>query len=158
MLVIYLSLFTTGWALPCQQLFIIFLVLWSSHFFLSEVRLVNFVFGPSSEHLRRVWSKVRPFMQIHVCCSVAKSCPTLCVIPWTAAHQASRSFHISQSLIKLMSTESVIPPTHLIRGWHHLLLSSIFPIFSKESALHIRWPKYWSFSISLSNEYWVDFL
>ena len=124
---------------------------WSSH--LSEVRLVNFVFGPSSEHLRRAWSKVRPFMQIHVCCSVAKLHPTLCVTPWTAAHQASWSFHISWSLLKLMFTESVIPPTHLIRGWHHFLLSSTFPIFSKGSALHIRWPKYWSFSISLSNEY-----
>ena len=77
--------------------------------------------------------------------------------PWTAARQASLSFTISQSLLKLMSIESVIPSNHLI-FCHPLLLPSIFPsirVFSNHSALCIRWPKYWSFSssISPSNEY-----
>ena len=75
----------------------------------------------------------------------------------TAALQASLSFTISWSFLKLMSIESVILSNHLILC-HSLLLPSIFPnirVFSNESALHIRWPKYWSFSfsISLSNDY-----
>ena len=77
-------------------------------------------------------------------------------IPWTAAHQASLSFTISQSLFKLMSIESVMLSIHLVFCHPLLLLSSIFPsirVFSNESALHIRWPRYWSFSISPSNEY-----
>ena len=76
--------------------------------------------------------------------------------PWTAACQASLSFTISQSLLKLMSIESVMPSNHLILCRPLLLLPSIFPsirVFSKESALRIRWSKYWSFSISPSNEY-----
>ena len=80
----------------------------------------------------------------------------LFVTPWTAAHQASLSFTISLSLLKLMSTESVMPSSHLILCHPPLLLPSIFPsirIFSNELALHIRWPKYWSLSISPSNEY-----
>ena len=77
--------------------------------------------------------------------------------PWTAALQASLSLTISRSLLKLMSIESVMPSNHLILC-HSLLLPSIFPsirIFSNESALRIRWPKYWSFSFSISpsNEY-----
>jgi len=76
--------------------------------------------------------------------------------PWTAAHQASLSFTISQSLI--MSIESVMPFNHLVLCYPLLLLPSIFPsirVFSNESALHIRWSKYWSFSFSMSpsNEY-----
>ena len=77
-------------------------------------------------------------------------------IPWTAAHQASRSFTISQSLLKLTSIESVMLSNHLILCHPLLLLPSIFTrirVFSNESALCIRWPKYWSFSISRSNEY-----
>ena len=77
----------------------------------------------------------------------------LFVTPWTAAHQASLSITNSQSLPKLMSIESVIPSDHLILGRPLLLLPSIFPsirVFSNESALHIRWPKYWSFSFSIS--------
>ena len=73
--------------------------------------------------------------------------------PWTAAHQASLSFTISQSLLKLMSTESVMPSHHLVLCRPLLLLPSAFPssrVFSKELALHIRWPKYWSFSFSIS--------
>ena len=76
--------------------------------------------------------------------------------PWTAAHQASLSITISRSLLKLMSFESVMPSNHLIFCHPLLLLPSIFPsikVFSNESALPIRWPKYWSFSISPSNEY-----
>ena len=80
------------------------------------------------------------------------------VIPWTAAHQASLSNTNSWSLLKLMSIESVMPYNHLIFYHPLLLLPSIFPnimVFSNESALHIRWLKYWSFclSISPSNEY-----
>ena len=78
--------------------------------------------------------------------------------PWTAAYQASRSFTISQSLLKFMFVESVILSNQLIFCHPLLLLPSIFPsirVFSNESALCIRWPKYWSFSfrISSSNEY-----
>ena len=90
--------------------------------------------------------------------------------PWTAACQASLSFTISQSLLKLMPIESVMPSNYLILCRPLLLLPSIFPsisIFSNESALCIRWPKYWSFSISPSSEYfrlisfrmdWLDLL
>ena len=72
--------------------------------------------------------------------------------PWTAVPQASLSFTISQSLLKLMSIESVMPSNHLILC-HPLLLPSIFPsirVSSSESVLHIRCPKYWSFSFSIS--------
>ena len=96
----------------------------------------------------------------------------LFVTPWTAACQASLSITNSRSLLKLMSVESVVPSNHLILCCPLLLLPSIFPsirVFSKESVLHIRWPKYWSFSfnISLSNEHsglisfrrdWLDLL
>ena len=92
--------------------------------------------------------------------------------PWTVACQASLSFTISWSLLKLMSTESVMPSNHLILSCHLLLLPSVFPsirVFSNESVLHIRWPNYWSFSFSISpsNEYsglisfrmdWLDLL
>ena len=79
----------------------------------------------------------------------------LSVTPWTAAHQASLSFTISQSLLRLMSIETVMPSSHLLCR-PLLLLPSVFPsirVFSNKLALHIRWPKYWSFSISPSNEY-----
>ena len=94
------------------------------------------------------------------CCLVTKSCPTLClfVTPWTAGHQTSLSFTISRSLRKLMSVESVMPSNHLTRRRPLLFLPSIFPsisVFSNQSVLPIRWPKYWSFgfSISPSSEY-----
>ena len=86
------------------------------------------------------------------CCSVAQSCPTFWA-PWTAAHQASLSFTISQSLFKLTFTESVMPSDHLILCCPLLLLPSIFlsiRVYSNESALHIKWPKYRSFSFSIS--------
>jgi len=86
------------------------------------------------------------------------SCVQIFSSPWTAAHQASLSFTIFWSLFKLMSIESMIPSKHLILCHPLLLLPSIFPstrIFSKELTLQIRWPKYWSFSFSISpsNEY-----
>jgi len=100
------------------------------------------------------------------------SCVQLFPTPCAAAHQASLSITNSQSLLKLMSIESVMPSNHLILCCPLLLLPSIFPsirVFSNESVLHIRWPKYWSFSfnVSPSNEYsglisfrmdWLDLL
>ena len=103
--------------------------------------------------------------------SVTQSCPKLAT-PWTTARQASLSITNSQNLLKLKSIESVMPPNQLI-FCHPLLLSpSVFPsirVFSNESVLRIRWPKYWSFSfnISPSSEYsglisfrmdWLDLL
>ena len=73
--------------------------------------------------------------------------------PWTAAHQGSLSTTNSQSLLKLMSIESVMPSNHLILCCPLLFLPSVFPsirVFSNESALHIRWPKYWSFSFNIN--------
>ena len=86
------------------------------------------------------------------------SCFWLFDNPWTASHHVSLSITNSQSLLKLTFIESVMPSNHLILCCLCLLLPSIFPrirVFSNESALHIRWPKYWnfSFSISPSNEY-----
>ena len=96
----------------------------------------------------------------------------LFVIPWTAAHQASLSITNSWSLLKFMAIELVMPSNHLILCRSLFLLPSVFPsirVFSSESVLHIRWPKYWSFSFSISpsNEYsglisfrmdWLDLL
>ena len=86
------------------------------------------------------------------------SCVRLFATPWTASHQASLSITNSQGLVKCMSIESVMPSNHLILCCPLLLQSAIFPsirVFSNESVLHIRWPKYWSFSFSMSpsNEY-----
>ena len=78
------------------------------------------------------------------------------VTPWTATHQASLSFTISQSLPKLLSIESEMPSNHLILCHPLLFLPSIFPsirVFPNELAHLIRWPKYWSFSISPSKDY-----
>ena len=100
------------------------------------------------------------------------SCVWLFVTPWPATRQASLSITNSQNLLKFMSIESVMPFNHLILFRPLLLLPSIFlrfRVFSNESVLHIRWPKYWSFSfgISPSNEYsglisfrmdWLDLL
>ena len=98
------------------------------------------------------------------------SCVRLFVTPWTAAHQASLSITNSWSLLKLMSIELVMPSNNLILCFPLLLPPSIFSsimVFSSESVLPIRRPKYWSFSISPSNEYsglisfridWLDLL
>ena len=83
------------------------------------------------------------------------SCVWLFATPWTAACQASLSLTISWSLLKLMSIESVMPSNHLILCHPLLLLPSVFPrirVFSNVSALLIKWPKYWSFSICPSND------
>ena len=80
----------------------------------------------------------------------------LSVTPWTAASQASQSITNSRNLLKLMSIESVMPSNHFILCHPLLLPPSIFPsirVFSNESVLRIRWPEYWTFSISPSNEY-----
>ena len=104
--------------------------------------------------------------------SVTQSCPTVFATPWTAACQASLSITNSQSWLKLMSTELVMSSNHLILCCSLLLLPSILPsirVFSNELVLHIRWPKDWSFSFSISpsNEYsglisfrmdWLDLL
>ena len=89
--------------------------------------------------------------------SVSQSCLTLCD-PMDSACQASLSFTMFQTFLKFMSIESVMPSNHLMLCHSLLLLPSIFPsirVFSKESALPVRWPKYWSFSFSISpsNEY-----
>ena len=100
------------------------------------------------------------------------SCVQLFATPWTAAHQSSQSITNCQSLLKLISLESVIPSNDLTLCRPHCLLSSVFPsnrVFSNESVLCIRWPKYWNFcfNISPSNEYsglisfridWLDVL
>ena len=99
------------------------------------------------------------------------SCVQFFAAPWTAARQAPLSSTISWSLLKFMSIESVIPSNHLILCYPLFLPPSIFPIsirvFSNKSVLHIRWLKYWSFSISPFNEYsglvsfrmdWLDLL
>ena len=86
---------------------------------------------------------------VQICCSVMSDSAT----PWTVAHQASLSFTISWSLLRLTSTESVMPSNLLILFCPLLFLFTIFPsirVFSNESVLRIRWPKYWNFSFSIS--------
>ena len=113
-----------------------------------------------------------PFLSVHCTSVQLLSHVWLFATPWTAACQASPSIINSESLFKLKSTESVMISNHLILCHPLLLLPSVFPnikVFSSESVLRIRWPKYWSFSfsISTSNEYsglisfridWSDFL
>ena len=106
------------------------------------------VWGPGNLH-----HSIKMVLSLFSCSVVSNS-----VTQWTAAHQASLYFTISRSLLKLMSIESVMPSNYLILCRPRLLLPSIFPsvrVFFNESALHIRWPKCWSFSFSTSpsNEY-----
>ena len=120
--------------------------------------------------LERVWRKGNPLTLLvgmqtstattenSVSSVQSLSCVWLSVTPWTAAHQASLSITNSQSLLGLMPIELVMPSNHLILCHPLLLPPSIFPsirVFSNESTLHIRWPKYWSFSFNInpSNEY-----
>ena len=120
--------------------------------------LVNFI-APSYPHA----SKMQPSVACYTSLSSVQffqwlSHVRLFVTPWTAACQVSLSITNSQSLLKVMSIESVMPSNHLILCRPLLLLPSVFPnirIFPSESALHIRWPKYWYFSFSISpfNEY-----
>ena len=113
-----------------------------------------------------VWKPSHTVSSVQFSSSVMSDSAT----PWTAARQASLSITKSWSLLKLMSIELEMPSNHLILCHLLLLLSSIFPsirVFSNESVLCITWPKYWSFSISLSSEYsglisfrmdWLDLL
>ena len=108
-------------------------------------------------YLTVIWWNSKQFSSLCGCIAVVRSlsCVWLFLTPWTAACQTSLSFTISQSLLRLMSVESVMPSNHLILC-HPLLLPSVFPsirVFSNESALPVRWPEYWIFSISPSNEY-----
>ena len=135
--------------------------MWKHHLFRN---IYSWYFNVHSSHL----FSMQQFSSVQLL-----SCVWLFATPWTAAHQASLSITNSRSLLKLMSIESVMPSNHHILCHPLLLLlPSIFPSirdFSSESVLHIRWPKYWSFSfnISLSNEYsglisfrmdWLDLL
>ena len=116
-----------------SQILLVFTEVWShqdKHWFGVLFNVIRFV-------VVQLWSRARLF-----------------ATPWTAACQASLSFSISQSLLKLMSIESVMLSNHLILCLRLLLLPSIFPsirVFSNESALRIRWPKHWSFSFSISS-------
>ena len=115
-----------------------------------------------------IWTNINYYLSVQLSCSVMSDSAS----PWTAAHQVSLSITNSQSLFKLMSIELMMPSNHLIL-YHPLLFPpSVFPsitVFSNESILRIRWPKYWNFnfSISPSNEYsrlisfgmdWLDLL
>ena len=107
-------------------------------------RHILFIINDSYAGIDHHWSTNNDFLFIQY---------WLLATPWTAAHQASLSITNSQSLLKLMSIESVMPPNHLILYHPLLLLPSIFSstrVFSKELVLCIRWPKYWSFSFSIS--------
>ena len=114
--------------------------------------------GRNGRRFQHTYSKgaslVAHFSSVQSHCSVMSDSVT----PWTAARQASLSITNSRSLLTLMSIESVMPSNHLILCRPLLLLPCIFPsirVFSNESVLRIRWPKYWSFSFSISpsNEY-----
>ena len=137
---------------------------WANSFFLISLGFAKFF---------EMWNESRPCSVINAYqfSSVAQSCPTLCD-PMNRSCQASLSITNSKSLLKLMPIESVMPSSHLILCCSLLLLPPIPPsirVFSNESTLHMRWPKYWSFSfsISLSNEHpglisfrmdWLDLL
>ena len=126
-------------------------ILWVGRHRVTKVELT--CLGSSSPCAR---GSPRCFTTAPYCSLVAESCLTLCDPMNCTAHQAPLSFTIPWSLLKLMSTESMMPSNHLILYHPLLLLSSIFPsirVFSDQSALHSRWPKYWSFNISPSNEY-----
>ena len=115
--------------------------------FLLEIFFAIFYLMSSSVHLLILSQLVQPLS--HVWFSVT---------PWTAARQTSLSFTVSQSLLKLMSIKSVMPSNHVILCHPLLLLPSVFPsirVFSSESVLHIRCPKYWGFSFTLVFECWV---
>ena len=136
--------------------------------------LLNFFFNPQlgSLLLLYLFAVVYIANQMHLASVQSFSHVRLFATPRTAALQASLSITNSQSLLKLMSIELVMPSNHLILCCPLLLLPSIFPsirVFSNESVLHIRWPKYWSFSFNISptNEYsglisfrmdWLDLL
>ena len=151
------------------------------NFILTHIYLSNCSLHHSTNHfLLRITSSQNSFicmlsilpwsLQKVIVVVQSPSCVQLFVTPWTAAHQASLSFTLSWSLLKFMSIELVMPSDHLILCHPFSFLPSIYPsirVFSNESALCIRWPMQWSFSISPSNEYsgliffridWLDLL
>ena len=131
----------------------------------------NNAFSLTLQTGKSISSKRISYICVHISVQ-SLSCVRLFATPWTTACQASLSITNSWSLLKLMSIQSVMPSNHLILCHPLLLLLSIFPnirVFSNDSVLHIRWPKYWSFSFSISpsNEYsglisfridWLDLL
>ena len=122
-------------------------------FILSILFELDFKFAPQLENSRMIangffFKPTFPFSSVQFLSRVQPF-----MIPWTAAHQTSRSITNSQSLLRLMSIKSVMPSDHLILCHPLLLLPSVFPsirVFSNESVLHIRWPNYWSFSFNIS--------
>ena len=103
----------------------------------------------TTKSLGKPYTHTHTHTHTHVAVVQSLSCAQLFATSWTVARQASPSSTISQSLLKFMSIELVMLSNHLILC-HPLLLPSIFPsikVFSNELALHIRWPKYWSFSL-----------
>ena len=111
-----------------------------------------------ADYIKQIIAKLFYFYMDQFSSVQSLSCVRLFVTPWTAARQAFLSITNSRSLLKFMSIESVMPSNHLILRRPLLLSPSIFPsikVFSSEPALPIRWPKYWSFSFSISpsNEY-----
>ena len=130
-----------------------------SHFLLQGIFPIQGL-NPGLLHCRQILYHLShqgsPF--IHFCSIQSLSCVRFFATPWTAACQASLSITNSQSLLKFMSIELVMPSNHCILCHPLLLLPSIPPsirVFSNKSVLHMRWPKYWSFSFSVSpsNEY-----
>ena len=121
---------------------------------LKGITLVVSTFQGSMPHFLPVYSPLVFFLQVLIVQSVQLlSGVRLFVTPWTAARQSSLFITNSETLLKLMSIESVMPPNHFILCRPLLLWPSIFPsirVFSNESVLRIRWPKYWSFSFSIS--------
>ena len=129
------------------------------------------VWGPSTGNISS-FSRQVSLCSLQFSSTLLLCCVQLFATPWNVAHEASLSITNSWDLLKLMSIESVMLSNHLLLCHPLLLLPSIFPsirVFSKESVLHIRWPKYWSFSFSISpsNEYsglisfrinWFDWL
>ena len=127
-----------------------FFKIYFQHLFLLNICIIVFLWV-------LFWALFSTYCTVSLSSVQSLSCVQLFVTPWTAAHQASLSITNSQSLLKLMSIESVMPSNHLIFCRPLLFLPSIFPsirVFSNESDLRIRWPKYWSlsFNISPSNE------
>ena len=135
-------------------------MIFSSHLILSNVSHLeptncfnNSLLGKKRNFVPRTLWILIWFISSSVSSVQSLSCVRLFVTPWTAARQASLSITNSQSSPKPMSIELVMPSNHLILCYSLLLLPSIFPsirVFSNESALCIRWPKYWSFSFSIS--------
>ena len=148
-----------------------FLIYFCGIFFLAEVESAYKIFKSTCYAVIK-WSHLNNIVRQRFSSVQSFSHAQLFATPWTAACQASLSITNSQSLLKLMSIESVIPSNHLILCHPLLFLPSILPsirVFSNESVLCIRWPKYWSFSFSISpsNEYsglisfrmdWLDLL